>query len=340
MTNTTLNLTQVIRSASYQLRAKTDESWIDELAEMLKEGEQFSGTDAPTVALHNNKYWLTDGFHRTAAATQAGHEEMEFHVVEVESEYDILLMAIKANGKHGKRNSSEDYKSMVEALMVSEHADTFMKHKFAIDTRKLAETIGCSTRHVQKATATLRESLQVDMDTFVLDRRAEGVSNNAISKEIGCNSTTVDRLVTELKQDTSAKRNSSEMQNTQLDTSAKRNSSEMQNTETINTIPSQHHDSPADAFLADNEDDFSLIDDELHDTFDDVPFDINSTDAVKLTSAKDLGDEVDPKDKQAVEMESQHEAIEYMFNNMSKFTTNVLTSFIMQAQAELKQRTN
>jgi hypothetical protein len=81
------------------------------------------------------RYYLVDGFHRVAAAQQAGMTELPF--TEKSGTYrEALLFSLSVNATHGLRRSNADKRKAVMTLLNDE--EWSMWSNVAIAFRKLA----------------------------------------------------------------------------------------------------------------------------------------------------------------------------------------------------------
>ena len=127
----TINLDQIIIDQNLQQRVKLDHGVIDDYAIAYGEGVEFPPitiwkcTDEEgniqdcSVArspLPVPRYYLVDGFHRVAAAKQAGIEELPF--TEKSGTYrEALLFSLSVNATHGLRRSNADKRKAVMTLL-------------------------------------------------------------------------------------------------------------------------------------------------------------------------------------------------------------------------------
>lgn len=96
-----------------QPRASIDQFVVDDYAEQMRQGVEFP--DA--VAFYDGTdYWLADGFHRDAAAKQAGRTTLAVDVRQG-TQRDAILFSVGANGAHGVRRTNADKRRAVETLL-------------------------------------------------------------------------------------------------------------------------------------------------------------------------------------------------------------------------------
>ena len=119
MTNNThftnLTLSDIKVDPECQARAAMDDTTIDEYAEVMKE----KGYDRfPAVVVYHDgtDYWLSDGFHRYAAAEKAGLPSINARIHQG-SRRDAILNSVGTNATHGLRRSNEDKRRAVAMLL-------------------------------------------------------------------------------------------------------------------------------------------------------------------------------------------------------------------------------
>lgn len=132
-----LPLASIRLDGGTQIRATINEQTVAEYAEQMAAGAAFP----PLVVYHDGEdYWLADGFHRLAAAGQAGLAEIDC-ALRHGTQRDALLCAVGANSAHGLRRTNEDKRRAVGLLL----ADAEWSQK---SDRWIAETCGVSNRFV------------------------------------------------------------------------------------------------------------------------------------------------------------------------------------------------
>ena len=95
---------------------------------MMREGTNYF---PPIVAFHDGpNYWLSDGFHRYAAAQKVG-----LHVLKAEiskgSRRDAILHAVGANATHGLRRTNADKRRAVSVLLEDEEWGSWSNREIA-----------------------------------------------------------------------------------------------------------------------------------------------------------------------------------------------------------------
>lgn len=110
---TMIPVDQIRAEAGAQMRVAMDAATISEYAEAMAAGIAF-----PAVIIFHDEadHWLADGFHRLAAAKQAGLSEILADVRQG-NRRDAVLHAAGANATHGLRRSHADKRRAVVALL-------------------------------------------------------------------------------------------------------------------------------------------------------------------------------------------------------------------------------
>ena len=95
---------------SFQTRFGLNDETVSEYAELMLDGKTF-----PPVEVHDisGVLSLVDGYHRIAAITRNGGDEVEANVIPG-TRADALRAAVKANCEHGQRRSNADKRRALE----------------------------------------------------------------------------------------------------------------------------------------------------------------------------------------------------------------------------------
>ena len=110
---TTLPIQTITRDAQCQPRAYLIPDVIDQYAEEMAEGAIFP----PVIVFHEaDTYWLADGFHRVAAAEQAGLGGVRCEIREGTFR-DAVLYSVGTNATHGLRRTNQDKRRAIETLI-------------------------------------------------------------------------------------------------------------------------------------------------------------------------------------------------------------------------------
>lgn len=115
-TVTTLALSEICTDGGTQTRAALDPATVAEYADAMTAGTVFP---AVTVFHDGATYWLADGFHRHAAALQAGRADVDAEI-RPGTQRDAVLYACGANAAHGLRRTNADKRRAVLTLLEDE----------------------------------------------------------------------------------------------------------------------------------------------------------------------------------------------------------------------------
>lgn len=111
-----LSLSEIQLDERCQPRTNINQEIIDEYAGAMEAGAEFPPL---TVYRDGGDFYLADGFHRHAAAVQAG--KAHFHCeVQPGSIRDAILHAVGANASHGMRRTNDDKRRAVLTLLRDE----------------------------------------------------------------------------------------------------------------------------------------------------------------------------------------------------------------------------
>lgn len=108
-----ISLSAITMDGSTQMRARMDDEFIDELAE-LYQGEH--EIPPPTVFWDGTAYWLGDGHHRVHGALKAELKGLEVVVING-THQDAILHACAANDDHGLRRTAADKRKSIKTLL-------------------------------------------------------------------------------------------------------------------------------------------------------------------------------------------------------------------------------
>ncbi len=122
-----------------QSRDSLDAATVEEYASAMTNGAAFP---AVVVFYDGQAYWLADGFHRVAAAKQAGMAQIDADVRQG-SRRDAILLSVGANSSHGLRRTNADKRRAVMTLLSDAEWGKWPQ-------AKIAETCGVSQQLVSK----------------------------------------------------------------------------------------------------------------------------------------------------------------------------------------------
>lgn len=134
----TIPLAHIRTDGGTQTRARLNPDTIREYAEAMSRGEQL-----PDVTLYYDGtiYWMSDGFHRVAAARDLGRAEIGAEVRQG-TQRDAILHSVAANATHGLPRSDEDKRRAVMRLLEDDEWSLWSDRKIAEATRTSHPFVG------------------------------------------------------------------------------------------------------------------------------------------------------------------------------------------------------
>lgn len=108
-----LDITKINVEGGTQIRAAVHENTVAEYSELMKTGVELPPVE---VFFDGMVYWLADGFHRVAAALDAGLDTILANV-RTGKKRDAILFACGANASHGLKRTNADKRNAVETLL-------------------------------------------------------------------------------------------------------------------------------------------------------------------------------------------------------------------------------
>jgi hypothetical protein len=136
----TLPIEQIESDPEFQIRESQSQETIDEFAEAMEQKEKFPPIDVVKIG---QKHKLADGFHRLAAAKQAGKKEIRARIT-VGDEDTLLELALCGNSRNGMRLTTADKRRGIEKAL-RRWSDPKDK-----SDRAIARMVGCTAPTVGK----------------------------------------------------------------------------------------------------------------------------------------------------------------------------------------------
>lgn len=147
--STRIKLVALTLDPMMQGRVKLDTNQFETYAEAMRDGAQFP----PITVVHvtdTDHYYVVDGWHRVAAARDAGLEDIDATVSEGTYQ-EAFLTALGANATHGLPRTNADKNRIAQlALMDAEISK--------LSDRKISELLGLSQPFVSKLRAALKQT--------------------------------------------------------------------------------------------------------------------------------------------------------------------------------------
>ncbi|MBM4981516.1 helix-turn-helix domain-containing protein [Vibrio parahaemolyticus] len=200
MTKTTMTvaIADIIFERALQFRTYTDATHVADLASVWETDGKFQERPVLSRVVDeegNVKYYVKDGTHRILGAKEAGAEEIEVDVVEVEDFEGALFEAIDVNTRHGKAATVDDLKLIIRAVKDSSRVDEFKKSRFAWDKNKLRALLKCSPRKFERAIVDTNAEFDLERDYEIQKLYETGMSQVSIAKEVECSRRTVQNVI-------------------------------------------------------------------------------------------------------------------------------------------------
>jgi len=170
---TMLSVDQIVADRRAQLRAELDPETVERYAEAMRGRAKF-----PALVVFYDAsegvYYLADGFHRLAAAKEAGRERVHVRVL-TGNIRDAMLYAAKANDRHGLPRTNADKRRAVLALL------TDLEWRQWSD-REIARRCAVSDRLVNRLRAEIEAPLPVIEEPTRMVRRGQVLYPMRIAK--------------------------------------------------------------------------------------------------------------------------------------------------------------
>ena len=171
MTNNTqivfLHLVVIKVDPACQARASLNDTTVDEYAEIMR--DESDDNFPPIVVFHDGTdHWLSDGFHRHAAAQKAGLHSLKAEIRQG-SRRDAILHAVGANATHGLRRTRDDKRRAVSILLGDPEWSEWSNRKIAdccgVDEKLVRTLRSASAAKPQIARKFERNGTVSEMDT-------------------------------------------------------------------------------------------------------------------------------------------------------------------------------
>lgn len=142
MNKRAIHLDQLTVDRDVQSRVRLDSTTVSDYAEAMKDGSEF-----PEIIVFDDGVllWLSDGFHRVAAAREAGIDELKADV-RVGGKREAILHACGANWNHGLRRTNEDKRQAVLLLLEDSEWSRWSDHEIARRCHVSPTTVGLVRR--------------------------------------------------------------------------------------------------------------------------------------------------------------------------------------------------
>jgi hypothetical protein len=171
----TLSLEHIKQDLSIQQRVGGLQlARVKEYSTAMKNGDVFP----PVVVFHDkdkDEYWLSDGFHRCAAAKHVGLIEITADVQEG-TKRDAILYAVGANIGHGIRRTNQDKRKAVYTLLHDKTWKKWSDHAIAKHTHTTQPFVSKLRREVDEGTVRVGADGRVINTAKIGKARAVGLT--------------------------------------------------------------------------------------------------------------------------------------------------------------------
>lgn len=160
MTISKIEIAKIRLDGGTQMREALDQNAVDDYAAGMIAGDKFPPV---RVFFDDSVYWLTDGFHRVAAAKQIAYLLIEADV-QTGTQRDAIIDSTAANAKNGLRRSQEATRRSIITLLKD-------KEWGIKSDSQIAKKVGCDHKTVGARRAELEASGEIPkMETRMVER--------------------------------------------------------------------------------------------------------------------------------------------------------------------------
>lgn len=192
----TVELERLRTDGGTQPRERLDEATVQEYAEDMQRGDRFPPV---TVFYDGENYWLTDGFHRVAAAKLAGLGKVRADIKQGTLR-DAVLYSLGVNAQHGKRRTNQDKRRAVVTMLqdrdwarwsdneISRHCKVSqpfvskLRGELSYNDYKIGDQ-GAETRKVQRGGQVYEQRVSSDKRSAAQQDRERGALPSADRRE-------------------------------------------------------------------------------------------------------------------------------------------------------------
>jgi ParB-like nuclease domain len=170
-----LEIQSIERNDELQARVALDKTVAEEYAADLKNGATFP----PVVVFHDGeRYWLVDGYHRTAARELLGHKTVLAEIREGSRE-DALWASVAANQTHGLRRTNADKHRSVERALLHPRAQRLSNRQIATHCGVHHYTVGRIRKELERIKAIeVVDTRQVTRDGSTYAQKILGIRHS------------------------------------------------------------------------------------------------------------------------------------------------------------------
>ena len=134
-----LEIDKIRRDGGTQMRPKIDQELVNQYAADMQRGDEFP---AVVVWYDGATYWLSSGFHRTAAAEQLELKAIKADVRSGQHRDAMLHAASGTNAEHGKRRTRAETRNQLMTLLRDEEWSKWSDREIARRVKVDHKTVG------------------------------------------------------------------------------------------------------------------------------------------------------------------------------------------------------
>ena len=201
MTTSALDIASINRTSDTQFRTEMSKEQVEGLTDLIERGVQWK--TPIQVARVDGVLFLTDGFHRVEAYEAAGHTEIpagQYEIVECETMNEVIMLSMRANAAHGHKNTTADRVRMVDKLIQMDEK-RFMKNPFLVNIDEVMAALQLTKKQARLAVDPINSELKSKRWVAIVKRYKQGMSGNAIAKELQIGQSTVSDVTREIIED-------------------------------------------------------------------------------------------------------------------------------------------
>ncbi|MNG89149.1 ParB-like nuclease domain protein [compost metagenome] len=198
MITSALNIASINRTSDTQFRTEMSKEQVEGLTDLIERGVQWK--TPIQVARVDGVLFLTDGFHRVEAYEAAGYAEIpagQYEIVECETMNEVIILSMRANAAHGHKNTTADRVRMVDKLIQMDEK-RFMKNPFLVNIDEVMAALQLTKKQARLAVDPKNSELKSKRWVAIVKRYKQGMSGNAIAKELKIGQSTVSDVIREI----------------------------------------------------------------------------------------------------------------------------------------------
>lgn len=152
--STDIPINRIRRDGGTQIRAELDAERVEQYRVDMLNGDKFPPVEA---TYDGTFYWLTDGFHRVAAAEKLGRDTFEVTIVQG-TQSDAQWTSYAANNKNGKGLTREDLIRAIDGVLQHQRGTNMSDHAIALYLKTTQRALIADRRRALIATGKIYQS--------------------------------------------------------------------------------------------------------------------------------------------------------------------------------------